>query len=211
MMLVRRGDWNDVRGFLGQPGSGKTTKMVQVACEYVDKAYILAHDPNLNLPTRLPNKTKVPLIRHENLMSVRHAIAVKPRGIHAVDCDASELAGLAKEIAKFGLKKRGENEYGTPVILIIDEIVAWREAGRSKIGPVLEDLLARRRPHHVALWFTAQYPRMMHYSLLSQSTELHLGQVADKKDVDRLSDGGVPDEVLVRLPQRPHEFIVYKR
>ncbi len=212
-MIVERGEWDIVEAFVGLPKSGKSTLMMRRACDYVGKCYVLAHDPNRNLPVVLPDGKKVPLVRHETIDSVRRAVAQGRPGIHASDADPAELLELAKEIARLGMVKKGHKEYGTPVLFLVDEIVVWdEECGTSYLGPSIKDLLARRRPHHVGFWFGTQFPTLCHKRLIALATKVHLFHMEDRADLKRMSDGGVPEKIVSQLSQLPkHRYLTYER
>ena len=212
--MVRRGDWDRIEGFVCRPRGGKSVLMMRQILPELDRCYVLAHDPNWNLPARLPDGTRVPLVRHEDPNHIRRGLETMPRAVHATAGDPSALIEQAKEIAAAGLERHSDgHEYGPPVIVILDEIVVWEEARRGgEPGPVLMDLLARRRPHHVGLWYASQYARQAHYSLYSLATTLYLGNMPDLDDVAKLRRGGVPSDVLERLPSLPrYHFLRYRR
>jgi hypothetical protein len=209
---VERGTWNHVEGWIGMPGAGKSVAMVEAARRQLGRCYVLAHDPNENLPRVLPDGSRVPIVRHGDLASLRRSLATSPGGIHAVAGNPDDLVTLAIEVAKMTRRRKGDREFAIPVVVCVDEVVAWEGASRSRVGPVLADLLARRRPHHVALYWGAQYPRMMHYSLMSQATALHLFRVEDRKDLERIEDGGVPEALVAKLPHLPKfQALEYRR
>lgn len=230
--------YNDVRAFLGGPGTGKSVAMAKLLAEASKRYYVLLHDPNLDFPRELPDGTPVPVVYHEDIKSVRAKLASKnPGGIHACYCDPAELIELAKEIVDNGTReakiKGKSGEFAVPVIVALDEICAWQqEASRNRIGDNLLDLLARRRHYHIGFWFGAQYPRQMHYSLLHKSTQIYMFRIVEAGDLKVLEEGGVGSEYLSAIQKLPpcthppeggqprkqadsacegHKFIVYSK
>lgn len=198
------GKVNEVHAFIGPPGTGKTVYMLEMSTELQKKAYVIAHDPNLDFPETFPEGHRwagkpIPIIRHENLSSIRRRLTIDPRGIHTTHGDPTELVKLAIEISQQEQREYHGKVMGIPVYVGIDEIVSWHEAKRNRIGPFLEDFLARRRHYHVGLLYGAQYARMMHYSLLHQANRIHLFRMNEAADLKKLQEGGIPEESIQQI------------
>ncbi len=208
--LVALGKWNHCIGAIGPVGCGKTTLLMRHAVELAGTpAYVVAQDPNGNLPARLkPDGLATGIVRHNSMASVRASLRADGRGIHAVSTlDANGVILFAEELALESRKKNGGSR-GVPSVVILDEIVAVKDAKPNYLGDTLSDLLLRRRWHHTALLYTTQSPRRCHYALFDQATELHLFRMRGRKDLSRLEEGGVPDEVLDVLPTLPDRAYV---
>jgi hypothetical protein len=203
--LVGRGNWNHCIGAIGPVGCGKTTLLMRRAVELArTPAYVVAQDANANLPATLkPDNTPTGIVRHDSIDSVRLHLRADGRGIHAVSTlDANQVILFAEQLAQASLKAHG-GQRGVPSVVILDEIVAVKDAKPNYLGDVLSDLLLRRRWHHTALLYTTQSPRRCHYALFDQATELYLFRMRGRKDLSRLEEGGVPDEVIAALPTLP--------
>lgn len=197
---VKRGEWNDVRGFVGMPGTGKSTLMVRELVRMVPRSYVIAHDPNWNLPPRLPDGTETGIVRHGDVGSLIHRLRRNPRGIHTLGGDAEEATNAALLVARMGFAGPPGEEWGVPVVLAFDEVAVWRELQRETFGPVALDLFARHRPHHVAVWWGAQYPSMVGAPLLSQAMDLYLFRTDDIYDLQRLERRAkVPPAMVAKL------------
>ncbi len=200
------GTVNEVHAYIGGPGTGKTIELLTKATELQRGAYVLAHDPNLDFAQVFPKGHKmegkpIPLKRYETLSAIRKALTIDPRGIHCTHGDPTELVSLAIEIAEQEQKEVNGKTMGIPVYVCVDEIVSWHEAKRNRIGTFLEDFLARRRHYHVGLLYGAQYPRMMHYSLLHQANHIHMFRMNEQPDLKRLLEGGVPQAIITQVQQ----------
>lgn len=203
--LVGKGHWNHCIGGIGPVGCGKTTLIMRRAVELArTPAYVIAQDANENLPTRLkPDGTPTGLVRHDSIASVRASLRTDGGGIHAISTlDANGVILLAEEVSAASLKAHG-GKRGVPSVVVLDEIVAVRDAKPNYLGDTLSDLLLRRRHHHCALLYTTQSPRRCHYALFDQATELYLFRMRGRRDLSRLEEGGVPDEILSALPNLP--------
>lgn len=219
-ILVKKGEWNKVELWFGPPGSGKSVNMMRTLRRYLGRAFIIAHDPNGNLPTKLaPDGLRVAVRMHEadapgdGVDSIRAAlIKGGPPVVHATNDEPSRLIGLARDVARAAMRTLGGEEFGVPVILVADELSVWEEASQHRIGPALRDLLSRRRHMHVAFFGGAQFPRMIHYSLISQANALHFARMEERKDLERLCDGGVPEAIIARVPSLArYQFLDYSR
>lgn len=215
MTLTNKGEFNHAIGCIGVPHTGKTVKAVEICTDFSRNpgAYVIAMDPNEDLPEKLPNGRKTGVIRHSNLDGVKSAIAgSNPEGIHAIgttSCNA--MVDLAKLISKYSLQSHGGKQ-GVPSIVFIDEISVCDEAGEHRIDKNLKDLLCRRRHHHVGLVYTTQSPRLCHYQIFALSTELYLFRVTEEDDLKRMRKGMVPQAILDRLPSLPdYHYIRYKK
>lgn len=211
------GTVNEVHAFIGPPGTGKTVAMLEKLTELQKSAYVIAHDPNLDFPDVFPDGHRwagkpIPIKRHETLSSIRRQLAVDPRGIHTTHIDTTELITLAKEVAEQEQREYNGRMMGIPVYVGIDEIVTYNEAGRYRIGEFLADFLSRRRHYHVGLLYGAQYPRMMHYSLLHQANRIHLFRIRERPDLKRLEEGGIPLDTIASVTKLPpYKFITYSK
>jgi hypothetical protein len=203
---IKRGEVNDIAGFFGFPGCGKTTLATWLMMQRAEAGfYVFAVDPNENLPERLPSVppfkgARVPLRRFGTVAEAHAAMQSNARGIIAIDAPVEEVIAYAMWLVRARMTTTPRGQYGPPALVYLDELVTWKEGrGGNHARPVLDDLLARRRPHHVAFWYASQWARQAYDVLIGQSTHLYLFYQDQKKDLDRLSDGAVPDETLAKL------------
>lgn len=185
--------FNVARGYLGLPGSGKTTRAVGDVLKLAraSGAYIVAHDSAWSIPDRLPDGTRVPIVRHQSEESARAGYKSAPGSIHALSTETlAPATRIAVDLAAAS---------GRPAILYVDEIVAVPDTSPNYVTPEFRALLSTRRHANVGIVWTTQSPFNVHRVLLKLSTELVIGRLRDGADLNRLQQSGVPRETIEKL------------
>lgn len=205
---------NMVHGIIGEPGCGKTQEATAALLDHRGTCYRLAVDPNGDLPPVLHTGRRTGVVVHKNMVSLERAIANDPRGIHALwDCDATPVIKFAAKLTQATWEKRGEDTYGIPVVVLVDEMSLWDDASYHKaVGPTLKWLLTQRRHAHLALIYGTQSARLCHYMTYDRSTELQMFRIENEDDRAKLRKGGVNAYTLDRVAQLPqYKSITYRR
>ena len=217
---ARVGPWprfrtvNLVAGYLGIPGTGKTTRALadMVRCSAAHGgARLLAHDTGMRVPERWPDAWgggATGLVQHATTDRARAALAKGVPGIHVISCaDGSDVLALAVEIGDATMAQSKDGT-GPPVFVLLDEAVGVAAMSPHRIGDGMREFIATRRHHHVGLYWTTQSPQFAHYAILGLSTSLTLGTLHDRRALRRLEELGIDEDVLALVPDLPpHQFL----
>lgn len=189
--------WNHAIAVLGVPGTGKSTYALRRVVELAARpAYAVAHDAAWRVPHKWPDGTRTPIVRHGSEDAARAAFARLPGGVHVVpSVDVYPALDLAKDLAARG---------SAPSVLLVDEIVTATGATPHHLDDRVRQLLALRRHWGVALVWTGQNARIANNQLLSMSTEIVCFRLTDARDLRRLSEAGVSDEVCRTVRTLPN-------
>jgi hypothetical protein len=199
---LKQGDFNLAVGVIGNVGTGKSTWAITRALELqrTIPCYVLAHDAGYRLPARLPDGAPTGITRHETIEAVRAAMKTKPGGVHALATDdAAPVLDLAVEIAAKSMQS-SKHRRCPPVVVLIDEIVLLDDATPYRLGTALKKVLARRRHLHVGIIWTCQSAHLVHYQMMTLSTEMVLFRQRDQRDLTRLNNGGIEAAYTAQLP-----------
>jgi hypothetical protein len=112
------------------------------------------------------------------------------------------VVSLAEQCAEKSLEAH-DGQSGYPAIVLIDEVVAAGMCDPNKLAPAMRQLITLRRHKNVGLIWTCQSARMVHNQLLTLATELYLFKLTDRRDLDRLTEAGIADEVVRQVPTLP--------
>lgn len=194
----KHGDWNICVAAFGVPGTGKSEWALRYCVELSQEhtCYVLAHDPGFRIRSKFHDGTPTGVMRHDSIDSVKAQLAKDPRGVHAINVpDASEVLQFAKELAEQSLKQHpyrdGRPTRGVPVLVYIDEAVSAADANPRMLGDLMRQCITGRRHWHVGIVYTCQSPWMVHYALISMSTEVVIFRVKTKRDFNRLEESGI--------------------
>lgn len=204
--LVEWGQWNLCVGAFGSPGSGKSEWALRAVVELARRrpCYVIAHDNGFRLRERFHDGVPTGVIRHGSVDAARQALRKDPRGVHAIATeDAAPVLAFAKEVGEQSLAVHGHingrPKRGVPVICYIDEAVSAADASPQRLGQQLRQAVTLRRHWHVGLVYTCQSPWLLHYSMLTNSTQLALFRLPSQRDHRRLLEGGVPPADVARI------------
>jgi len=163
--------------------------------------YVIAHDVGWKIEETLPGGASSHVRRFSTVAEAREAFQQDPRGVFSISSDdAAEVHAFAKDAAHASLEQHGGTK-GHPVVLFIDEVVSAGVCDANSMEPGFRRLIAERRHHHVGIISTCQSARMVNNQMLGLSTELVLFQLTMEKDLKRLSESGVPEDVVAQIPK----------
>ena len=138
---------------VGLRGYGKSTTISQRAYELARAyhgAYVIGHSLGARMPDVLPDGTKLPIEYHATLASLERGLRRKPGSWHIkVGGSADEVIHYARLLSR-AIRARAWSEAGhwsrwdttrrmdgiraTPIILLIDELIALDAAGGKTQG-----------------------------------------------------------------------------
>lgn len=173
--------FNLLEGFIGTVGCGKTEAAVFRLLELQKiPVYVIAFDPDGNIPEELHDGTETGVSRHETIEECKIGVRDEPACIHSIEGESFEdVLAYAEALALASLARYGTRENsgdpikGIPVVLYIDEGVLVDDADSHRIGDELKKFIARRRHKHVGLIYTIQDPTWIHKSILTLATRNH--------------------------------------
>lgn len=181
-----------VIGYLGPPGSGKTRlALAHLARLHAAGMRCYIADRMGDAPAVLPDGTRIPLRSTDDLrlLAFRREMArLRSPWIQAFTAPHPELTLLRRVVAWNDLSA-----------VLLDECGQAKDASRHRIGDALSDMLAGRRHGKVTILWGAQYPRQIHYSLISQCDWVYCFGMGDHADLSRLAEAGIPDHEIAEV------------
>lgn len=185
---------------VGAPGTGKSEWALRQVIELQRNigCYVIAHDAMHRLPDRFHDGSETGLIRHSSETSLLVGLAKEPGRPHALNCgDATEVIEIGKRAGMASLSANGTTHdgrplFGVPVVVYLDEAVMASSTNPRSIGDDLRVAITQRRGYQLGIVYTVQSPRMVHWSLLTLSTDVRIFRCAGKGDHERLEEAGVP-------------------
>mgnify|MGYP001612949403 CR=1 FL=1 len=211
--------------FVGPPGCGKSwMKAAELRALARTPAYVISFDPAGAV-------RGADVRRHDSAASLAAALATEQRCvIHVLDVmDGRQVLTAAMQLGKTsrarasGLpveKYKLGDRPATPVVIDVDEVVAFHGAGKGgrlvplmapqNLDPALAEAYIMRR-HMLLLWcWGTQRPAFVHPSLWESVRTVVIFRLGDDDSLSALQkDASVPGEVIDRVRRLefvPHRF-----
>lgn len=173
-------------------GYGKTVYLIRMAWQAAAWAHVWLHDSQCNVVDRLPDGTRLDVVRVEDGAAAEKISKKDPgrRVIVVVEReDPEEIVDRAVAFAGEGLRKGPP----IPLVVAVDEASAWTPASRlsGELAPPLKKLLGERRHYHCGFLLGSQSAQGIHRGVRLLCREIHLGRVTAAIQLDALIAGGV--------------------
>lgn len=210
--MVKHRTFNHTIVAVGKRGSGKSQWCLTRCLDFAKvPCYILAHDIGKKTPDTLHDGRPTYVRFSDGIDEARKSIARDPRGLHAISTGgAAEVVQLGCDIAEASLAQHGGSK-GHPCVIYIDEVVNAEICDTKAMHEDFKRVLMQSRHLHVGLVIGTQSARILNNQLLTNATHLQLFQITDKRDLNRLIECGVDEEVVMQaraLP--PHKSITVR-
>lgn len=181
---------------VGVPGTGKSTWAVAQARQLALRfgAHVVCHDPTASYD--------YPFVRRHGRAAELSAALSSERQAGMVHClDVGDGSEVLTFYAQYRQSQKQENH--RPMILVIDEVVAYSRMSPNSIDPLLRRLWATRRHHLLGMVMTTQRPQNAHPLLYDIATDIVCFRVTSDASLKRLAESGVPRGVVDKLPTLP--------
>jgi hypothetical protein len=202
-----RGGSGVMRGYIGLPGSGKTTKALIDGLEIAKSGpyYFVVIDStgtvlrDMEHPANddtLPygnTRRRVAVMRADNLEELRANMEKDPSCIHVIfDTEATPTVEYCKALVK---------ETGVCCILQIDEAAFVDECDSATLFKrTLKKNFSVRRHDGIAYLWTTQYPYSVPRMMVSISERIFVGRLEDEIDLRRMREVRLPESDIEKLP-----------
>jgi hypothetical protein len=213
-----RGGSGVMQGYIGIPGSGKTTKALIDGLEMARSGpwFFVVLDSTRNVlrdradprnDDTLPyngRRRRVAVTRSETLEELRASIATDPGCIHIIyGSSAMPVVEFCKSLVA---------ETGSECVLLIDEASFVNECdSKTTFNRTLKESFSVRRHDGIGYLWTTQYPYSVPRMMLTISETLYIGRLKDKIDIRRMVEIRMPEEDIAKLPtQGIGEFVEHR-
>ncbi len=211
------GEWNVFELMVGKRGMGKSHKMMTRLQELDDEAhgaYKLGHSMGMRFPHRAAPGLQIHY--HRSIESLDKKLRALPDDFHVmVSDDADELVQYAQQLGKnvirremglFGRNKDPQGKRVTPVIVVVDEMVALSAAKGSaqgnKNGDWFRKFVISLRHNHVGMLSGIQDSNAISYINAGLSTKVHCFRITHEWALNSIrASGGLSKEQLERIPK----------
>ncbi len=199
-----------VIGFLGQPGTGKTYRMMKIFLLF-RRVVVYNFASGFGPPGKCKSNQN-PLhgfVFVYNVPDLIQVLKAAGRGhVHVCfspvrsDEDEKEVFNDVCQLVADFSKQCGA------VAFAIDEV--WNVQTPGTSPKRFKECLLQWRHYDLTILWTAQRPAETHYTMRSVSTEVYVGRVMAGADVAAVRDCAVPDEALALLPKLPNRQFVHR-